>query len=109
MEQRHGIRAEPQLPDDVLLDRAGGRGGQGQGWGTAEQLADFPDPRVVGPEVVAPLADAMGLVDGQQRDLPLGDHGPEVGILKPLGGDVEQLVLPCGNGCIAGLPLLFGE
>ena len=51
------------------------------------------DPGVVGAEVVAPLADAVGLVDRQQRRLDPRHHLDEPGAAEPLGGDVDQVVL----------------
>ena len=46
---------------------------------------------VVGPEVVAPLRDAVRLVDGDQRQLALGQHLGEAGHAQPLRRDEEKL------------------
>ena len=43
----------------------------------AEPLGDLRQPQVVGAEVVAPLGDAVGLVDRQQVDLALPDRVEE--------------------------------
>ena len=49
------------------------------------------DLEVVGPEVVPPLADAVGLVDRQQRDLPPLERSQKPLVAQPLGRDVQQL------------------
>jgi hypothetical protein len=64
-DHHHGItQAEP--PHDLLPHRRRGRRGQRQ----PDRRADRPrlraEQHVVGPEVVAPLADQVGLVDGEQ-------------------------------------------
>ena len=63
--------------------------------GRADLATGLADPGVVGPEVVAPLADAVGLVDRQQRRLDPGHRLDEPGAPEPLGGDVDQVV-PAG-------------
>ena len=51
------------------------------------------DAQVARPEVVAPLADAVRLVDGEQRHADLAEAlGRSAGV-EPLGRDVEQLDL----------------
>ena len=46
---------------------------------------------VVGAEVVAPGGDAVGLVDGDEGGLALGEHLGEAGDAHALGGDEEEL------------------
>ena len=58
--------AEVQLLDDVAADRVGGRGSQGDRSGVAQLAAEMAQPGVVRPEIVAPLADAVGFVHRQQ-------------------------------------------
>jgi hypothetical protein len=48
---------------------------------------------VVGPEVVAPLRDAVRLVDGEQRDPPAVEQRQRRGHPQPLGRQVEQVQL----------------
>ena len=60
-----------ELLDDVVADRRGGRGGQGEDGGVAELVDRLPEAQVVGAEVVAPLADAVCLVDDEQADAGL--------------------------------------
>ena len=90
--------AEVQLLDDVAAHRVGGRGGQGDRRRIAQHAAELAQPRVVGAEIVPPLADAVGLVHGQE----LQAHGPDrlekPRAAEPLGHDVDQPVArrrPC--------------
>ena len=48
------------------------------------------EPEVVGPEVVAPLRDAVRLVDDEQADFTSRDRLEERRRREPLGRDVEQ-------------------
>jgi hypothetical protein len=55
---------------DVAGDPGGGRGGQREHAADAQLPGQPGDFQVVGAEVVTPLADAVRLVDRQQRNLP---------------------------------------
>ena len=68
--------AEVELVGDVAADRVGGRGRQRDAGGRAELPPGQAEPGVVGAEVVPPLADAVGLVDGQQAGLGSGPSSP---------------------------------
>ena len=59
----------------------------------AELARDAAEGEIFGAEVVAPLRDAMRLVDRQQRDVGLGQQLDRVGPRQPLGRDVEQAQL----------------
>ena len=63
---------------------------------------------VVGPEVVAPLGDAVRLVDGEQRDGRVGQLGEEALVVEALGCDVEELQAAGAEavGDVTGLRLL---
>jgi hypothetical protein len=54
--------------------------------------------QVLGPEVVAPLRDAVRLVDGEQRDAAAPEQFQRALGEQPLGGDVEQVELACEQG-----------
>ncbi len=47
-------------------------------WHAAGSAAQLADPQVVGAEVVAPLADAMRLVDGEERERSIRSGGSQV-------------------------------
>ena len=86
--------AEMELLLNVVDGARGGRGGEGQhGDVGQERLADFGDAEVRGAEIVAPLRDAVTLVDGQQADA----HGTELRAEafggEAFGREVEELVV----------------
>ena len=66
-----------------------GGGGEGRD-GDVEGAAQRADAEVIGTEIVAPLADAMGLVHGNQRDTGAGQHAFGAGRREAFGRDVEQ-------------------
>ena len=81
-----------EFPADVAPHLGGGGGGEGQGRRPAEAVAGLLQPAVVGPEVVPPLADAVGLVHREQP-YPHGGHGGvEPAVAEALGGDEDELV-----------------
>jgi hypothetical protein len=62
----------------------------------AQGAQDLGDAPVVGAEVVAPVADAVGLIHHHQAGLAgqQGQHpGGEAGVVEPLGGDQQQVDL----------------
>ena len=90
-------RRGEQLVDDVAARRRVGGRGQRQGLQPAADLArDVAQREVLGAEIVAPLRDAMRLVDRHQRDVDLGQHLDRVGPRQPLGREVEQTQLARG-------------
>ena len=66
-----GLGGQAELGQDLVAHQGGGRGRAGQHVRRSQGVQDPAEPQVVGPEVVAPLGDAVGLVDGDQ----LGPHG----------------------------------
>ncbi len=59
-------------------------------------LEEPPEPPVVGPEVVAPVGDAVGLVADQRERLRLHrveDAAAEPGVGEPLGRNEQQVDL----------------
>jgi hypothetical protein len=66
--------------------------GQRNGGRVTEAPADVAELRILGAEVVAPLADAVGLVDREKLGLERRQKRLEVRREEPLGGDVEQSV-----------------
>ena len=99
-----GRVGEPEPHAHVVARLGVGGGGAGHDGHAGEQAAQLPELDVLGAEVVAPLADAVRLVDGEQ-----GDAG-RAGVLRRvrrqavqaleeavgherLGGDVQQVEL----------------
>ena len=84
-----------ELLDDVAAHGVGGRGRQRDRGRLAQHPAEVSEAGVVGPEVVPPLADAVGLVDRQQLQPHRPDRLQEAAAAKAFGHDVDQLVLAC--------------
>jgi hypothetical protein len=77
--------------EDVVNDLGCGCGGEGDDGRVAEPLACILEAYVGGAEVVAPLRDAVGFVDGLQAYAGLAQVIEEVVVLEPFRGDVDQL------------------
>ena len=106
--QRQRVGAE--LLGDVVGDPLVGGGGGGQHRDPVGQVVEEgADPAVVGPEVVAPVGDAVGLVDDQQaagRGQP-GQHlVAEAGVVEPLGAHQQDVDLTGTDLVLDRLPLL---
>ena len=92
---------EAELGGDVVLDAGRGGGGEGDDGGGPQQGQAAAQQPVVGPEVVAPFRDAVGLVHRQERGGAPGQGLREAGHAEPLGGEeeeVEAAVLVGGEG-----------
>jgi len=93
-EAGHGFEgiAEVELVDDVVTDLLGGAGGEGGDGMIGEERAELAELAVFGTEVVAPLGDAMGFVDGEEGERDLAE--PVGGALHDgaFGGDVHETV-----------------
>ena len=89
----------PHDPDRVLETERGldlrtdpGRGRGGQGQNRHRNLgSDLPDAEVGGPEVVAPLADAVGFVHCDQRHGEPGESRSELRDMETLGRNQQEL------------------
>ena len=87
------LRQRQLLGDVVLHQRRGGRGQRDdrcrtEGW---QMLAE---PAVVRPKIMAPLRDAVGLVDGDQGRFPFRKHLRETGQAQPLRRNKQKLQRP---------------
>ncbi len=99
-----------QLLGDVPRDPGVGGGRRGQDRDPVGKLVEKgADPAVVGPEVVAPVGDAVGLVDDEQtagRGQP-GQHlVAEPRVVEALGADQEDVDLARPDRVVGLLPLL---
>ena len=87
-----------ELAGDVAAGRDVGGRRQRDGLDVAEAAADVAEERVFGSEIVAPLRDAMRLVDGEQANagarepLDRRSHG------EPLGRGIEQAHAAVAHG-----------
>ena len=82
---------------DLPLRRRRRRRRHAEDRGRAERVESAADEEVVGPEVVAPHADAVHLVDHDEADVDPRDRVEEVPLPEPLGRDVEEPVAALGR------------
>jgi hypothetical protein len=83
--------AQAQLPDDVVGD-FGRRGrGQGEDGGVAELFDGIRELEIRGPEIVAPLGDAVRFVNDDQVNLDPFQGADEPRVGEPLGGRQQKL------------------
>lgn len=88
---------EAQLFHDVVRDARCGRGRESQHGDAGNPLAQLGDPQVGGPEIVAPLGDAVGLIDGEKRYVhSLHPQAEGLGC-EPFGSDVEEFHVAIGT------------
>ena len=101
---RVGAEAEP-FQDLVAHHRGRGRGA-GEDARSLELGEDLTDLQVVGAEVVAPLADAVGLVHRDEGDLDVPEQGSKAREGQPLGRHVDDLERAGGDPAHASAHLL---
>ncbi len=85
-------RFHAELGDDVVLDFPRRRGGERQHGHAAKTVLQPREIAVGGPEVVPPLADAMGFIHGDEPQVHLFQERRDVGI-EPFRSGVDQLVV----------------
>ena len=83
--------SDPERPGDVARHLGCGGCGQREYAPDIQVACQASDLQVVGAEVVAPLADAMRLVDGQEGDHPAPKRVQKTLVAEAFGGDVQQL------------------
>ena len=102
-----GGRAVEQTGCDLGPRFGIGRGGKGR-QRHAQRLPQSADAQVIGAKVVAPLADTMRLVHGNQAHPDAPQHGHRGGGCKPFGGQIKQLQSAFIKGCEDLFRLLLG-
>ena len=85
--------AEVQPLDDVAAGRRVGGGGEGDARHLRVTGMQDRELQIFRPEVVAPLRDAVGLVDGEERHLAAVEQVEEGVGQQPLGRDIDQIDL----------------
>lgn len=88
--------AKAEVGGDVVSHGRRGAGGERQRR-AVESSRDGGDAPVGWPEVVAPLADAMRLVDGDETHANSGKEVPKRVQLEPLGRDEEESDAACAD------------
>lgn len=109
-DQRVGAGPGAQLFGDVGRHAGVGRGGRGQDRDARREVGEHgAQPAVVGPEVVAPVGDAVGLVHDEQagRGGELRQHlVPEIGVVEPLRAHQQDIHLARRDLGLDPLPFL---
>ena len=99
-----------ELLGDVGDDPAVGRRGRREHRRAGRQVAEQrPDAAVVGPEVVAPVGDAVRLVDDEQpggRRQPRQHGVAEAGVVEPLRADQQHVDLAARHVVVDQLPVV---
>jgi hypothetical protein len=103
---QYGGILQMQLLDDIKTHLLGGRGGVGADGRLREGLAQRAKLAVLRPEVVPPHADAVGLVDRDERQRQRAQHRAEPLGHQPLRGYVQELELPLADPLHGAIPLL---
>ena len=105
----NGRFAKVQLPGDVIANPRRGRGGIGVEAGLGETLAKEGQLAILGPEVVAPLADAVGLVDRKPFHSYSRKRVEQTRVDEPLGSREQEPELAGGKLIADCGPFLLGE
>ena len=84
---------DAELGEDVGAGAGVGGCGQGKARDLAARVEERPKLAIIGAEVMPPFADAMGFVDGDQRQRRAVDQPPERVGRRPFGRDIEQVEL----------------
>ena len=84
---------DPQLADDVPAGLRVSRGGHGHDRHRGKQPAQAAQPGVFGAEIVPPLGDAVGLVDGEQGQFQRSQSLQKFRKHQAFRGDIEQIQL----------------
>ena len=82
--------AQFQMRDDVLAHAPGRGGGERHERDVGKMFSQFGNLAVFRTEIVAPFADAMRLVNGDEFHVPALQIGQKSGKHQPLRRDVEQ-------------------
>ena len=94
--------AAEQPLDDVLPGDGVRRRREGAEPGLGEAARQFGEAAVIGPEIVAPLRDAVRFVDGEARRRKAGEAVQHILLHQPLRRNVEQ-----AQAAVAQLPVGF--
>ena len=105
----HVRLVQAEALDDVVADERVGGGGEGDDGGIAEAGAGGAEVAVAGAEVVAPLGDAVRLVDREEGDIDAAEPRDEATVGEALGRDVEEAEIALGGAAEDGGLLIAGN
>ena len=106
---------QPELANDVVANLGGCGGGERMHRHAREVFAQTGQLPVLGPEVMAPIADAVGFVDGDRTNSHGPHHFDPARIHHPLGGAEEQRPTAIANAIkdfvvgLVGQPRVHGR
>ena len=92
------VRRQSETLEDLVAHDGCCCGRAGQYTSLGQTLEELADLHVLGAKVVPPFADAVGLVDGDQRAVELAYEIAEAVEGEALRGYVDELVLAAGHG-----------
>ncbi|CAN5617105.1 hypothetical protein BH20VER1_BH20VER1_25070 [soil metagenome] len=95
----------PAMASSFLAHALGGSGGECHRRHIRQVRAQFLQLTILGPEIVTPFADAMRLIDGDLRDVPVGGLFKKALQHEPLRRHVEQAELAVVQAAPAGAGL----
>ena len=82
---------EPQLQTNVLTNFRRGRGRKCGHRRVAQTVDDWLQTQVVGTKVMSPFRNAVGFVDGEQRDPAAAKSIHEMTVAKSFRCDIQEL------------------
>ena len=91
-------RAREEPRDDIGAGGRPRRRGDGEDGRRAEPLGEFAEPRIIGPELMAPMRDAMRLVDREQPHAGAAQQFDRRILGEPLRRDIDQRGATAGDG-----------
>ena len=100
-------RLAHEKPAENIRTRGGvGRRGERQDLDAGKLAREVSQIEIIGAEIVPPLRNAVGLVDGQQRGARLSQHRFRIVERQPLGRHVKQAQAAAFNGVQKGARFL---
>ena len=101
--------AQRERGDDVVAHAAGRGRRQREHRYAWKGSAQLRETAVIGPEIVTPLADAVGFVDCEARHVPGREIAEHVRHREPLGSEVQETIAALVQGAQAPARLLAVE
>ena len=103
-----------ELGGDIAAHLLGGGGGEGVDGAAGEEFLESGELAVFRSEVVAPVADAVGFVNGEGVHVAVAEHGLQGFIRRPwsaheaFGGDEEHVAEIAGAQVVGDGTAVFG-
>jgi hypothetical protein len=101
--------AQAEHGGDVIADDGRGGGGESDALRVADLFQRLAEAQVVRAEIMAPLAEAVRLVHGEERDFDACQRIEETLGAEAFGRDIDEFVFPAAHAVEALLLLRPGE